>query len=784
MASTVVGQAVYEVKIEDSKLVVQLKNTDGKIEQLGNTAQSATKKADDGFNRLAKGGLVAVAAGVAAIGAAVALNMGSAIKRFDTLNNSARTFKNIGFAEGDVTNSMNALEDAITGLPTSLDAAVRGMTSLASTYNSISIGEQVFTSLNNAILGFGGTADEVNNAVQQLSQLPMNGPLDAQTWLSLRNSGLTPVLVAMSRDMGISIDEMKTKFGEGELTVADFTKSLITMNEQGGGGLTALKDIAVDATSGIGTGFGNMNIAIQRGIATLLDAIGSQNITSALSSIGKAFQGLLGIVSGFINIIKPIYGFIAPFVNGIGAAAVGFVAMAGAVFAATKAMAALNVAMLVITRHPIIAALSIILGLVVGIATAAGFDIMAGQADQAKNSTDELNKALADIEKQAGGSTKAMDDMAKKMADIAEQGRKINEDYRYSLAQLVQSKNENIAALRDTLDAEKKAYDNAYAKRLAGFDKTQDEEQKTHSEKIKAFQNQIDFLSKYNNAANNKQVETLKFALAQENAQYKNSTALRTAEFDAQTQAEVSEYEKRRAENEIKLNAELALLNKHRDDVLGVRGVMLRDEIENLKYSRDEQLRSLEKQKTDYATGGSAAGNSFGSNFNAKLDEMLSGIGAKGTTAGTSFSDKFKSAIELSVSDPKKFWSPMVKSFENVLGLLSGKLEVKNGQIVVKSTGGGGGGWAEGGYTGAGGKNEVAGLVHRGEYVLPKSMVNQSTGLPKEGIGGGTTVNVNLNMSGVMASGKSDLRQIAVQLGQMINETVVAKTGNKAIAGI
>lgn len=39
-------------------------------------------------------------------------------------------------------------------------------------------------------------------------------------------------------------------------------------------------------------------------------------------------------------------------------------------------------------------------------------------------------------------------------------------------------------------------------------------------------------------------------------------------------------------------------------------------------------------------------------------------------------------------------------------------------------------GFAEGGYTGAGGKYEVAGIVHRGEYVVPKEQVNQSTGIP------------------------------------------------------
>lgn len=38
--------------------------------------------------------------------------------------------------------------------------------------------------------------------------------------------------------------------------------------------------------------------------------------------------------------------------------------------------------------------------------------------------------------------------------------------------------------------------------------------------------------------------------------------------------------------------------------------------------------------------------------------------------------------------------------------------------------------FAEGGYTGRGGKYDPAGIVHKGEYVVPKSQVNQSTGLP------------------------------------------------------
>lgn len=39
-------------------------------------------------------------------------------------------------------------------------------------------------------------------------------------------------------------------------------------------------------------------------------------------------------------------------------------------------------------------------------------------------------------------------------------------------------------------------------------------------------------------------------------------------------------------------------------------------------------------------------------------------------------------------------------------------------------------GFAQGGFTGRGGKFDPAGIVHKGEFVVPKQFVNQSTGMP------------------------------------------------------
>jgi len=80
--------------------------------------------------------------------------------------------------------------------------------------------------------------------------------------------------------------------------------------------------------------------------------------------------------------------------------------------------------------------------------------------------------------------------------------------------------------------------------------------------------------------------------------------------------------------------------------------------------------------------------------------------------------------------------------YDSKKGLYLGQIAIKNYAGAVKTADamaayaaqikalGGVVAYSSGGYTGAGGKYEPAGIVHKGEYVIPKSMVNQSTGMP------------------------------------------------------
>ncbi len=62
-------------------------------------------------------------------------------------------------------------------------------------------------------------------------------------------------------------------------------------------------------------------------------------------------------------------------------------------------------------------------------------------------------------------------------------------------------------------------------------------------------------------------------------------------------------------------------------------------------------------------------------------------------------------------------------------------------------------GFATGGFTGRGAVNQVAGVVHRGEYVVPKKFVDQNTGMPAMLPGGGVTNNFygNITLDGDQA---------------------------------
>jgi tape measure domain-containing protein len=227
-----------------------------------------------------------------------------AVKRVDTLKNANRTFENMGFSASSTKDMMGLLNKSILGLPTSLDAAVRNVELLASSTNDIGRSQKIFQALNDGIIGFGGTTDQVNTAVIQLSQAFAGGRIQAQDWNSMLNAGLGPALNAIARQMGITTAQLKTGLSDGSISVQKFQDALIQLDQKGGGGMASLQKIAHDSTNGIGTGMENARTAVVRGIADMVNAIGASNISGAISSLGILLEGLFRRFADVITFIE------------------------------------------------------------------------------------------------------------------------------------------------------------------------------------------------------------------------------------------------------------------------------------------------------------------------------------------------------------------------------------------------------------------------------------------------------------------------------------------------
>lgn len=327
-------------KLSDKQLEGLTKTTDvaGKeIDDLGDQATKSGRSIDGFKDRVSKTtGVVsnlgkgvdfmakgAVFGAFATVGSK-AVNMVSdsldgAISRIDTLNNSDRAFSNMGFSAEETKKAMDNLQGAIKGLPTGLDGAVKGVQLLAGSTEDVGKSTEIFKAMNDGILGFGGNAEMVDNAIVQLSQSFSNGKVDAETWNSMINSGLGPTLNAMAKQMGKTTGELKSGLSDGSISVKDFQDRLIELDKNGGGGIKSLNQIAKDSTKGISTSISNAKTAVTRGVADMItnlnDGLAKNNLPTLSDMISNAGARAEAVFKKIGTIIPQVLGAIAPVVN-------------------------------------------------------------------------------------------------------------------------------------------------------------------------------------------------------------------------------------------------------------------------------------------------------------------------------------------------------------------------------------------------------------------------------------------------------------------------------------
>ena len=309
-----IGGISFKIDVDTKRVSSALSGLSSDVQK----SSGALKKVSGAVGGFAKGLAKAGTYGLAIKGVSAAVDMvgssvTSAISRIDTLNNSQRVFQNMGFSAKDSKAMMDNLSKSIQGLPTTLDSAVQGVQLLASSTGDIGKSQEIFAALNNGILGFGGTTEQVQNAITQLSQAFSNGKVDAETWNSMIDSGLGPALGKLAEIMGMTTGELKKGLSDGSVSVEKFQNALIDLNKNGGGGMASLQQIAKDATSGIGTSIELMKTSVVRGVAEVIKGfdgfvkgVTGMGLADIFAGIGSAMENGLKAVVPFLENLTPV----------------------------------------------------------------------------------------------------------------------------------------------------------------------------------------------------------------------------------------------------------------------------------------------------------------------------------------------------------------------------------------------------------------------------------------------------------------------------------------------
>ncbi len=526
--------------------------------------------------------------------------------------------------------------------------------------------------------------------------------------------------------------------------------------------------------------------------ATIVLENAIQNAKAAVGSVIQYFAPLISGVAAWIQENKALVAGVMAAVTVI-LGATGLITAIGAAIKAFKLLTTVIAGAATISK----AAVGGFVGLAVAIAAVGAavlttksltnsigeaFEDLDFNTDALTESFEGLDAGVGSLTPSFGGATTAARDFSKELA-------RLRRDYLEDLKQIEVRHQETVNKLTKQIQDANVDYRRAIDERNAEFQVSQAKEEKAHQEKVDELMTQIEFLRKYNNNYNRQKLADLEFALAEENAAYQKQTQAAKEELDLQNENDRLAYEEKRKQLQEELDDELAFMQKHRSDLNEVRDVILLDEIESLKRRYEEQKKSYEQQEAEATIAGGNIGANLGSSFSSSVNDLMEklkkqweGLNAPGgeveeagkklgDTVGKStrdsmldWMDNTKDSLGQWYEQEFKPWWKRLWTKENWLEGITRTIKdtfTNPASFGINSSNG----FATGGYTGQGAVDEIAGFVHRGEYVLPQEMVDQTTGTPKA-MGNTYVINVN----GTFATSAAERRRVADQIVQAINQ--------------
>ena len=286
----------YSVKavlsVSDKNFSSKMSGAVNSLEELDNSSQRATSSILD----IAQG--VGVFKAVAVAADALKASLGKAIDRFDTMTRFPRVMEQMGFSAEESNRSIQKLSDGISGLPTSLDGIVSSTQKIAVLTGDLDMATDTALALNNAFLASGSASEDAERGLNQYTQMLSKGSVDLESWRTLQETmgyALRETAVQLGVVTGDS-NELYSALQSGQITFDQFNDALIECSTRAGG----FAESAGAASAGIKTSITNMQTAVVRGMANIIQATNDALENNGLPGLqGMIENATSGINTGF-----------------------------------------------------------------------------------------------------------------------------------------------------------------------------------------------------------------------------------------------------------------------------------------------------------------------------------------------------------------------------------------------------------------------------------------------------------------------------------------------------
>lgn len=293
------------------------KFTGGVNAALGSAGTDGGNKYSASFMDVLKGSAIGTALGALAekAGSALVSGLKTGIGRLNTIENFPKVMESLGYEAGQASDAINLIMDHLDGLPTATQDVVTLTQAIADSTGSLDLATRASLGFNDMMLANGASSAEVTQAQGVFNRVLGKGNATVAQWQSLQ-SVMPAQLAAVARELlgtGGSVEELRDKLNDGSISWDEFLQAIVKLDENGymdatGKQIASFAEQARANSHGIGTAMENVQNRIGAGWASILGAIGREDIADTINNMSYGVRDGMDRIADAVSYLKDAIG--------------------------------------------------------------------------------------------------------------------------------------------------------------------------------------------------------------------------------------------------------------------------------------------------------------------------------------------------------------------------------------------------------------------------------------------------------------------------------------------